>query len=234
MERALKVITLDLKRRKFISGLIISSLGMFCISILDYRLSTFIGKTEKNMIPNGMLHLIPYIILVICSFSLNQEFSNKTDKMIFTGILSRSEIMISKLISFMTGSIICFLFYEIAAVVGGIFELRLMFNSLFTFLIYSFTLGSFILLVSVITSNFIITGIIAYVLHFDLILMLFSQALVSSKNEMIKLIIPKLPFYIANTGFYLGKYTVIQSIIMLGCGILFFGITCVIINRKNI
>jgi ABC-2 type transport system permease protein len=227
LERALKIITLDIKKKGFLKNLMISLFVVICILFLSC------AKGKITTIPSMLVNLIPYIILVIYSFSLTQEFANKTDKIIFTGIFSRNEIMISKLTSFIFTSIICFIFYEIISIVCTTFNSKILFNDLYVFIIYAFTLGSFILLVSVITSNFILTGIVGYVLYFDLILVLLNQALASSRNEALKHIILNLPFYIANTGFYAGNYTGHQSIIMIGCGVLFLGTACVIVNRKN-
>lgn len=189
---------------------------------------------DKNLIPQAALRLIAFIILVISSFSLTHEFSNKTDKIIFTGIFSRTQIMISKLVSFIFVTTICFIFYEIVLIVCGTFDFKNLFGNFLTFNIYVFTIGSFILLVSVITSNFIVTGITCYILYFDLILVLFNNALGSNRSEEIKQIIRNLPFYIANMGFAKGMYTVTESIVMLGYGIVFFALACVIMNRKNI
>lgn len=195
--------------------------GLLCIN----------GKIKD--IPQMLFMLVPYIILVISSFSLTQEFANKTDKMIFTGIFSRNEIMVSKLISFIFTSVICFMFYEIISLVLNTFDSKMLLDNFCLFVIYAFTLGSFILMVSAITSNFIITGIVGYVLYFDLILALLNQALSSGRSEAAKHIIRNLPFYIANTGFMPGKYTLNQSIIMLCSGVLFLGAACAIINIKN-
>jgi ABC-2 type transport system permease protein len=228
LERALKLTTLNINRKGFFRNLIISLLSMTCILFICLQ------KDKMTMIPSMLLLMIPYIMLVNYSISLTQEFTNKTDKIIFSGIFSRNEIMISKLISFIFTSSICFIFYEIISLICNTFNSKMLFNNLCAFVIYGFTLGSFILLVSVITSNFIITGIISYVLYFDLILALLNQTLVSIKNETVKSVILNLPFYIANTGFYKANYTIHQSIIMIICGILFLGVACVIINRKDI
>lgn len=227
MERILKVITLDIKKKGFFKNLMIFLFVVICISVLNSI------KSKITDIPITFLALIPYVILVIYSFSLTQEFTNKTDKMIFTGIFSRNEIMTSKLISFIFTSIICFVVYGIVSIACGTFNSKILFDNFYVFLIYAFTLGSFILLVSVITSNFIVTGIVGYVLYFDLILVLLNQALSSSRNEALKCVIRNLPFYIANTGFRIGNYTMHQFIIMISSGVLFFIAACVIINRKN-
>lgn len=227
MERVLKVITLDIKKKGFLKNLMISLFSLTCILFLSCI------KSGISRMPSMLLGIIPYIILVVYSFSLTQEFTNKTDKIIFTGIFSRNEIVISKLVSFIITSIICFVFYEIIAIICNTFNSNILLNNLWTFFLYSFTLGSFILLVSVITSNFIITGIVGYVLYFDLILELFNQALSSNRSIILKSVIRSLPFYIANTGLLAGNYTVNQSIIMIIYGMLFLGAACVIINRKN-
>lgn len=227
MERILKVMTLEIKKKGFFKNLLISLLVLNSILFLS------LIKGKAASIPVILLILIPYITLVVFSFSLTQEFANKTDKIIFTGIFSRNEIMISKLISFIVVSVVCFIAYESISIICGTFNLSLMLGILQAFILYAFTLGTFILMVSAVTSNFIVTGIVGYVLYFDLILVLLNQALDSSKNEMLKLIIKNIPFYIANTGFYAASYTAQQSIIMLCSGILFFSAACVIINRKS-
>lgn len=233
MDRALKVITLELKRKKFIGEIIFSLTGLTALSLLSYFLIKTFQESELSVVPMTFLQLVPYIFLVICSFSLTQEFTNKTDKVVFTGIFTRNEIVFSKLISFLTTSLICYGFYQLLNGIAGVFKIELFLVNLGTFLLYAFTLGSFILLVSVISSNFIVTGIVTYVLYFDLILAIFKQALESDRSNAVKQIIVNLPFYIANTGFSIGSYTAKEAIIMLTCGSLFLTVACVIINRKN-
>lgn len=233
MERVWKVINLEVKRKRFLASVMIYLALMLGILFLSYFASRSLGTINMKDIPQMYLQIIPFIILVNCSFSLTQEFANKTDKIIFTGIFTRNEVMASKLVSFLIVAIIAFGFYEFTSIICNTFNSNMIISNLISFLVYTFTLGSFILLVSVITTNFIITGIVGYVLYFDLILALLKQVLVSSTNETIKYLITKLPFYIANTGFSLGSYTPIQFIIMASSGILFLGLACVIINRKN-
>lgn len=228
LERVLKLITLDIRKKGFFKNLIISLFVVACILFL------ICAKGEVRAMPKMMLQIISYILLVVFSFSLTQEFSNKTDKMIFTGIFNRIEIMFSKLSSFIIAAIVCFIFYEVLSVACNTFNSKMLINNLYTFIIYAFTLGSFILLVSVFNSNFLLAGIIGYVMYFDLILVLLNQALGSGRSEAVKHVIRSLPFYIANTGFYSGGYTADQSIIMICCGVLFLIAACAVINRKDI
>lgn len=91
LERVLKIITLDIRKKGFFKNLLICLFAVACILFL------ICAKGEVQAMPKMMLQIISYILLVIFSFSLTQEFSNKTDKMIFTGVFSRIEIMLSKL-----------------------------------------------------------------------------------------------------------------------------------------
>lgn len=231
MERILKLITLDIKKKVFLKNLIIPILFITCILLL---VCTKVQVSQISPIPQMMLHLIPYVLLVIFSFSLTQEFSNKTDNMIFTGIFSRIEIMLSKLSSFIIAAVVCFIFYEILSIACNTFNSKMLLNNLYAFIVYAFTVGTFQLLISVFTSNFLLAGIIGYVLYFDLMLALLNQGLISGRSESVKQVIRSLPFYIANTGFYNGGYTVNQSIIMICCGVLFLIAACAVINRKDI
>ncbi|WP_237737329.1 ABC transporter permease [Clostridium carboxidivorans] len=228
LERVLKIITLDIRKKGFFKNLLICLFAVACILFL------ICAKGEVQAMPKMMLQIISYILLVIFSFSLTQEFSNKTDKMIFTGVFSRIEIMLSKLSSFIIAAIVCFAFYEILSIACNTFNSKMLLNNLYVFIVYAFTLGTFELLISVFTSNFLLVGIIGYVLYFDLMLALLNQALGSGRSEAVKHVIRSLPFYIANTGFYSGGYTTNQSVIMICCGVLFLIAACAVINRKDI
>ena len=235
MERVLMVMTLDMKKKRFFKDALIY---MFTIEVILFLISM---KFNSLNITPIVLQFIPYISLVTFCFSMTQEFRNKTDKIVFTGIYSRTEIIISKLIGMCTINLVLFVLYQIMAVLSSlyshnnyVFDLNIFLNSLFVFILFAFTFGSFVLLVSSITQDSIITGIVSYVLYFDLILALFGQALISSKNEMIKAVIRNLPFYILNTGFFTINYDIKQSIVLICSGIIFLVTACVIINKKNL
>lgn len=236
LDRVLKVTLLEIKKRSFLKDLAYFLIFTVSMSILSYFLTKqLLANSSVSEIPIFILRFISYILLVICSFSLTSEFANKTDKMIFTGIFSRNEIIISKLISFICASLICFTVYEISCAVCGTFSIKLFLNSLCVFLAYSFTLGSFLLFISTITSNFLVTGIIGYVLYFDLMLALLNQALASnSVSQTSKSIIKSIPFYVANTGFLNGSYSIQNLLVMFISGIIFLTGACVIINKKEI
>jgi len=237
LKRILNVLTLEMKRKNFIKNKVISLVILIPILLL------LLIMDKSTDISSVVITTIPYIWLTSFCFSLTQEFENKTDKIIFTGIFSRSEIIISKLLSFCMMALVHFIFYEILVVIFSIYggqgtsnllNIKTLGNNLYAFLIYAFTIGSFILLVSACTTNGIFTGIITYVLYFDLVLALLSQALWSSKNETLKCVIRNSPFYNANMGFYHLKYNFNQSMVMLISGSIFLIATCIIINKKNI
>ncbi|NEZ47130.1 ABC transporter permease [Clostridium niameyense] len=230
MERILSIIGLEINKKGFLKKLIFSLIIIIGILFL----SIIITKEKINTVPAMLLKVISYVILANYSVSLTEEFTNKTDKIIFTGIFTRSEIMTSKLIKFIYINIISFIFYEITLILSNSFNKEVFLNNFYAFIIYAFTLGSFILLVSSITSSTIITGVISYILYFDLTLIMLSQALIFIKSQLIRNIIENSPFYIVNTGFYLGNYTGKQSILMIIYGLIFLSMYCAIINKKDI
>jgi ABC-2 type transport system permease protein len=135
--------------------------------------------------------------------------------------------------SFIAAGFVCYAVYVLTSMVFGGFTFKGAANSLIAFIIYTFTLGSFTLLVSSIASNGIITGLVVYVTHFDLVLALLGQALASTKSVFIKTIIENSSFYIANTGFKAGAYNLQQSIIMIFFGMVALMAAFAIINRRN-
>lgn len=233
----MRVLTLDMKMKGFFKGTFISLLillGVLLVGIEGEILFLNYPKAAIKVTASAFHSFLPYIILVTLSISLTKEFENKTDKTIFTGIFTRTEIIISKLMSFVVTGLLCCAFYIAISIIFSGFSFKGAANSFMTFIIYTFDLGSLTLLVSVITSNSIITGIIIYVLHFDLSLALLGQAIAATKSLVAKRVIENLPFFIANTGFKAGVYTFHQAFIMIFCGVLALTATFVIINNKNI
>jgi len=237
LERILTVVSLEFKRKKFIKNILISISVLIPILFLCFIIDKSID------ISNIVLGTVPYMILGNGCFCLTQEFTNRTDKIIFTGVFKRYEIMISKLFNSFITSLIYFIFFQIALILYNLFinqdisqliSFTTVINNLYVFFIYTFTLSSFMLLVSVVTSNSIFTGIITYVFYFDLIITLLSNVVESSSNKMVTILIEKLPFYIAVTGFNNLNYNFNQSIVMIVSGCIFFVIACAIINKKNI
>lgn len=233
----MRVLTLDIKMKGFFKGTVISLLILLGFLLVGIEGGILFLNYPKEIIKNTapeFLNILPYIILVTLSISLTREFENRTDKIIFTGIFTRTEIIISKLMSFLATALVCCAFYIAVSIIFSGSSLKIAVNSIMTFIIYTFTLGSFTLLVSVITSNSIITGLIIYALHFDLSLAILGQAMASTKSLLVKRIIENLPFFIANTGFKAGVYSFQQAFIMIFCGGLALIAAFVIINKKNI
>lgn len=237
MERILSIMLLEIKKKKFMKSLSIGILIMIPLLIV------FTGINKSIDSSRIVLSTIPYLVLANGCFCLTQDFTNKTDKIIFTGVFRRWEILLSKLISLFFISLSYIVFYEIVLVlynlyidkdISSLISFIGILNNIYAVLIYTFTLGSFILMVSVYTKNFIFTGLITYGLYFDLILVVFSIVLESNYGQVLKNTIRNSPFYILNTGFSNLKYTFNQSLIMGISGIIFLALACVIINKKNI
>ncbi|GAA0737379.1 hypothetical protein [Clostridium oceanicum] len=242
MERTLKVMTLDAKKSGFFKTIIINVLTLLSMFCLVYAIDKIYKFGANIDIPCMMITVIPYLLIINFSVSLGEEFTNKTDKIVFTGMFKRDEIIVSKLISFCIMSIVMFLLYDIIFIVFNVFigknlsevlTFGNLFKNIYVFLIYSFTLGAFSLLVSSITEKGMFTGIVTYIMYFDVTLLVMSQALYSSKNQLLKTVISNCPFYIANTGFRIQRYTLNQSLIMIVSGIVFLGLTIFVINKKD-
>ncbi|KOC32727.1 ABC transporter permease [Clostridium botulinum] len=237
MERILSIIFLEIKKKKFIKSVLLGILLIIPLLILFPMINKNIDSA------NVILGVIPYIVLANGCFYFNEDFVNKTDRIIFTGIFKKSEIMISKLASLFFISLNYIGFYEVVLILYNLYVKKgisefintsSILNNIYVVCIYTFTLGTFILLVSVCTKNSIFAGIITYVFYFNLILVIFEKILKSNCGTILQSIIRNSPFYILNTGFNNLKYTCSKSIIMLISGCIFFKIACAIINRKNI
>lgn len=238
MNRIFKIAIFDLKKTKTIKNLMLT---ITIFLIMSYILSINIGVTY---IPLKFKMFFPYIFLFNTFFILGCEFENNTDKILFTGIFKRHEILLSKISCMIIKGIIIWLSYVILDILINIlivqninFTLSIvtLLKSLLSVIIYSFTIGSIILLISLLTNSSKLSGIIVYILFSDLMLAFFNNAITSDRlNPYIKDFIKNLPFYIANTGITRNGYSLVQLISLLLTGISCLYITIILLNKKNI
>lgn len=159
--------------------------------------------------------------------------------MIFTGIYTRTEIIIAKMIKILSTCLAIFLLYEIlsfgiAVYYGLNISLHNSFQSLLVFLTYGYMIGSFEFLVSSISLSGIASGVITYLCFFDIMNVLLSNALSSHISEILKSVIRNSIFYIANTGFYSQTYTIKEFLILFISASIILILSCVIFKRKNL
>lgn len=238
MYRTFKIAKFELKKPKNIRNLI------FTITIflnISYILSIDI---EISNIPQKFKTFIPCIFLFNTFSILGCEFENNTDKIIFSGVFKRYEILLSKMFSMIIKGIIIWLSYVLLNVIINVFIVQDinftltgidLLKSLLVIIIYSFTIGSIIFLISILTSNSKLSGLVVYILFFDLMSVLINNAIQSnSLNVNVKYLMKNSPFYIANAGVTGNGYSLVQSIILLVTGIFCLYITIILLNKKHI
>jgi ABC-2 type transport system permease protein len=248
LTKALKVTLLELRRPKFLKQLsyILWICGVVCfLGILNSFGANIIlgGKTLKDS-PGIFYSYITYGILIASCFSLGQEFEHKTDRIIFTGIFTRTQVIISKLIRILVICLAFFMVYEVfsqgirmyydGTYISLTNELGNVAHDLLIFLLYGFMIGSFILFVSAVSFSGRVSGIVTYVCFFDLAQTLFSNALGSHGRELMKSIIRNLPLYIANTGFNIHQYTLRESMVLIISGAILLIATCIIMEKRSL
>jgi ABC-2 type transport system permease protein len=236
--RTFKIAQLELKKPKTIRNLMFT---MAIFLILSYILNIDTGIGE---VPQTFKCYIPHIFLFNTFFILGCEFENNTDKVLFTGIFKRHEILLSKMFSMIVKGIIVWLSYVLLNVIINVFVVQNpnftlinidLLKSLISIIIYSFSIGSIIFLISIITSNSKLSGIFVYILFYDLMFVVISNAVESkSLSENIKYILINSPFYIANPGVVGNGYNLLQSMILLVTGIICLYITNILLNKKHV
>ncbi|WP_179116553.1 hypothetical protein [Clostridium botulinum] len=115
MERILRIILLEIKKKKFIKSLLISMVVMVPLLIL------FTGINKSIDSSRIVLSISPYLILANGCFCLTQDFSNKTDRIIFTGVFKKWEVLVSKLMSLFFIGLSYIAFYEIVLVLYNLY-----------------------------------------------------------------------------------------------------------------
>lgn len=235
MNRLVNLLILDLKKPKEIRNLIIIILIIIIITILFSLMENNIEVASMEL--NKFL---PYVLLFSTFLSLGSEFENNTDRIIFSASFSRNEVIVSKLVGIIIKGIIISIIYIIFSVLWNLiysvnFELKYYVNFIITFIVYSFTIGTVNIFISIITGSSKVTGIVIYILFFDLMNALLANALISKKlSQDLKWIILNSPLYAANKGVVLGVYSFWQFTFMILLGLILMTISTLILKRKDI
>lgn len=235
MNRAIKILKLELSKPKSIRGL-------FGIMFIFLIFSCITDKVAE--IPINFLNLLPYIILLSSFYVLGVEFQDKTDKIIFSCSYKRYEILISKLIYAVIKSLIAGLIYLIINFVINlylgtsivkIFSIKQISIFCLTIILYSIVITSCIFLITLLTGNGKITGVIVYILFFDITNALLGEALKSSSiSKSIAFLIENSPFYVANSGLVSSYYSFTQVIFMLLLGAISLSSSFILLNKRSI
>lgn len=230
----MNLLTLEFKKNKVFSNLISQLFAFILIIITVYFMD------NGNGVELLLLNLIPYFVLLNGYFVTASEFTNNTDKIIFTGIYNRKDILISKLSYLIISSIISLILAISSLYIASFFINVSGLNSTFIMsalkvtILYTFTVGSFMILVSIISRSSIFTAILTYILFFDLTFNILGTIVMGTKNKLILNLIQFNPLYLSKLGFIELNYNLSQNISMFISGIFFFALACFILDRIDI
>lgn len=237
MGRMIDIVTLELKKKKFISSTVLSAVAIMIYSVLSTWGMIVYLDFSNEYLENSLsmfLATTAFIILIICSTSLGKEFDKNTDRIIFTGIFKRSEILISKVMAMIISSTFYYIVYEITTLFFRSFSIKRAIGEFIVFVVFSYTITCTAFFITLITKKTIITGLLVFMMYYDVTNLILKQAVMSFNSELFKGIIEKLPIYFANSGFKAAHYTFEQGIILLVFASALLIASIKLLNRKNL
>lgn len=229
---------LELKKTIFNKGF---GILVFLILGIIYLLPPYNMVLEKTK--SLPAFTLPIIMIVYFSQILTCEFEHKTFKVLFTGGLSRLQVIISKVISMISLGILFCLSYQFLLAISQIIETksfafnpdyRVIANSLFVFIIYSLAIITFEMLLMSVTLSFPATFIITFVFFNGFVTDLLKNATNKLDGGLIQKVVEYVPFRVAVDGLKLQSYTTMQTIVVVISSLVLFGISSLILMRKDL
>lgn len=224
----------------------------FWISVLValFYVLLWIHRKPKSFLPENyqfeFFRVVLFIIIYYSSVMLSKEFKFGTAKILFTGIFTRVEILSEKLLVIMKLGLFLGIISRLLNIViiynlTGTISMSDIFNentiyALIIYLIISLVIGSFGLLITLITKsqnstlvyNFLFFAVFQYFM--PLFIMLNSKKSLSIIDE----IITKLPNYLIYTWVEMWQFTNVELIAMLAYGSIFLIPSIFIISKKSL
>lgn len=233
MTTMFKLPYLELKRMVFNK---VNIIFITLLLVLLYLVPPYHMELEKTQ--GVMMSLLPMLMMVYFSNILTNDFENNTYKTIFTGGLTRMQVLISKYITLLGSSILfCFIyqiFLFIAQIIAsGSFNLNIK-NSITIFILYAISIGSFAMLIMSITLSFKFTFMITFVFFNDFVSNFINIVARELKVGIIQSIVEKIPFKLATNGFQMQFYASNEIYAILISSMIFFGIASLIIVKRDI
>ena len=233
-----KIFDLTLKERK-----VFKENRNIVLIIIICCLMAILGSRNIESFPGNFNNMLSYGILITNFFILGKGFEKNVNRVLYSGVYSRFQIFLSKLISIIMNSIIFYI-----ALILGIMIVSIISNTgldsmnfinsikdLSYFILYSCSLALSIFLMTMLADNSNIGAIVTYICYFDLILALFGNALQSSRlSDGVKTIIENLPFYSTNMMFQSKIYTFSQVSVLIIFSMVVFATNCYILHKKEL
>lgn len=208
--------------------------------ITMYLIPPYSDTVAKTKIT--LLYLFPLFMGVCFTQILSKEFENKTYKVLFTGYISRKQVVIYKLLTLFELSIILAVVYQIMLNIsiladGRIFSLYMFFkgviSSIPVYLMYTFMVASFAMLLVTITEKFSISFIITYICFNDFLKILLNIVGQKSRNIILSSVMENMPFTVTAGGFSVQYYTGVQYITLLISSCILLFVTLMVIEKKD-
>ncbi|HQF34223.1 MAG TPA: hypothetical protein PLM73_11020 [Petrotogaceae bacterium] len=184
---------------------------------------------------------LPIIMIVYFSQILTCDFEHKTFKVLFTGGLTRLQVLISKVMSMMAICMLFFLSYQFLLVISQIidtksitFDYKIIANSMLSFILYSLVIITFEMLLMSITLNFAATFIITFMCFNSFVTDLFRNATNKLGSGFMQKVIEYAPFRVAADGLKLQSFTAMQTIVLTISSLAFFLISSFILLKKDL
>ncbi len=180
------------------------------------------------------------VLIVFAAKSLADEFQLKTSTQIFTSKRSRTEIVISKVLSIVLLSLIIAVIGSIILIGFKIFlgeamsiniALKDIWTEVYTFVVYAFVVSSFAVLVAVInlnTTSTIVMNFVAFWIAPNVISMF------TSRYAKLEKIFNYIPFYSADSLTSYHNVQVMAVISIIAFGFIFLIASTITINKKDL
>lgn len=223
---------------------------LFSFLIVIFYSAIWIGIKPKQFMNIDyqfeFFRVLNFVILYYACSALGKEFSYGTSKIIFTGFLTRTQILVQKLLVIVQIGIfywICSRLLEIIIILrkDGKFDFWQIINvsslqALMIFLLVSFTVGTLCLLASIVTLKFNSTLIIAISIFgvFQYFMPLFYRLRDKTNLTVIEMILTKTPNYILYCWTEFWNLRIDEIIVMIVWGGLFLVSSIVLIKKRSI
>ncbi|WP_064530581.1 ABC transporter permease, partial [Clostridium saccharobutylicum] len=213
--------------------------NIICIAfllVLLYLVPPYHMEVDKTK--GVMMSLIPMLMIIYFSHVLTNDFENKTYKTIFTGGITRVQVLISKYITLLAISILLCFIYKIFLCIAQVIEIG-SFNldlksSIPIFILYATSIGSFAMLIMSVTLNFKFTFMITFVLFNDFVSNFINIIAKELKVGVIQRIVENVPFKLATNGFQMQSYSTNEIYAILVSSIIFFSVASFIIAKRDL
>lgn len=236
MSNMLFMIKHDFKRIFTVKRIVLLFIVMVGILSIDLQEFRFV-KTQLNSV------IFPLIIIIIASKILNREFECGTYKYLFTGSLSRNRVILCKVLSLCTISVVLALVASCISftimlqsddILSISFVVNQILNSELVFILFTLLITSIAFFISIISRSFIGTFLIMYLFFYDMFRTMLQAILQKLNIDIMNKILDVIPMFNVLDGFKKLYYPANTAYVMIGISVVVFCIDLLLINKKDL